>query len=463
MKIQVDDTLFLACLNDLQELIQIPSVKSAPTAHAPFGEPIKKALDYFLEKAKDLGFQTRNLDGYAGIVEMGTGVDELGILVHIDVVPPGEVDSWTYAPFSGHIADGSIWGRGTLDDKGPAIAVLYAMKLLQNLSVSWNKRVRLIIGTDEESTWEDIDYYNKYEKAPTFAFTPDGCFPVTNSEKGIATIRFHKKMDAPSVVSLVKAGEKYNMTPGSATAYLNTNQIDGKKLFERSGPFIQVSTDIDGNAMIKAVGEDGPSSAPVAEKNAIHILIKKLKQILPETDGFWEVIHFYETFLEDTLGSGLGSKVSDEVSGDLTLATCVLEWDGTQATCIANVRYPSTYTLQRLSTKWKETLSATSFNWKIIDHKDPIYIPADSTFIQQLLSIYNDYFDSNELPQSIAGGTYARAFPNTVAFGALIPGKPLNAHEVNEHVELSVIRDWINIYAKAIHRLASTNNGGRQG
>lgn len=454
MKISADDQLLERCLHSLQDLINIPSLKEEATAKAPFGEPIGQALDYFLNLADKFGFQTKNLDGYAGIVEMGEGCEELGILVHLDVVPVGDESKWRFPPFSGAIADGSIWGRGTLDNKGPAVAVLYAMKQLKKISLQWNKRVRLIIGTDEESTWEDMAYYKTVEKPPTIAFTPDGCFPVTHSEKGILTLTYEKDLQGSSIVSYVQAGERHNMTPGTATALLT---MDAQELldnndFKNSSITMRPSTE---GFQLTVTGVSGNSAAPVIEDNAIHILLKVLKKILPDSDSFREVIDFYEQYLQDTDGKGHHLALTDEVSGPLTLATVVLESDESKVQFISNIRYPSTFKKTDIMQKCSRVLDSSPFSWRILDHKESIYIPETDPFIQELLSIYNMYFNREDHVQSISGGTYARAFPNTVAFGALIPGKPLNAHQIDEHVEIEVIRDWINIYAKTIYRLAA--------
>ena len=55
--------------------------------------------------------------------------------------------------------DGKIYGRGTADDKGPAIAALYAMRAVKELGIPVKKNVRLILGTDEECGSSDIRHY----------------------------------------------------------------------------------------------------------------------------------------------------------------------------------------------------------------------------------------------------------------------------------------------------------------
>lgn len=453
LKFSVDDRLFEQSLETLQKLINIPSLKDKGTVGAPFGKPIAQALDYFLNVANDLGFQTRNLDGYVGIVEMGEGDEELGVLVHLDVVPIGDESEWRFPPFSGEIADGAIWGRGTLDDKGPAVAVLYAMKILKDMALKWNKRVRLIIGTDEESTWKDIDYYKTKEEPPTIAFTPDGCFPVTHSEKGMLTLTYEKEIGNSTIVSSVHAGDRLNMTPGKATAIV-TADAEAVAKYVENNEHIHVEPVEDG-CQITITSREGNSASPIQENNAIHILLKFLQKYLQAYDRFHEVINFYDQYLQSTDGKGHHLNIRDEVSGPLTLATVRFNFVGGRADFFSNVRYPSTFTKPNIIKMCSAILDESSFKWGVFDFKEAIYIPESDPFIQQLLAIYNNYFNKNERAQSISGGTYARAFPNTVAFGALIPGKPLNAHEVNEHVEIEVIRHWINIYAQAIYTLAA--------
>ena len=174
-----------------QELIAIPSVitDSSNPLH-PFGEPINDALEYMLKLGKNLGFRTKNLDGYCGYIEFGKGKELIGIIGHLDVVPEGE--HWTYPPFSATISDNKIYGRGAIDDKGPVISSLYAMKAVMD-TCQLHKRVRLILGLNEENDWKCINYYKKQEESPSIGFSPDADFPCIYSEKSILTS--YLKMD----------------------------------------------------------------------------------------------------------------------------------------------------------------------------------------------------------------------------------------------------------------------------
>ena len=139
-------------LSDLRASIAIPSIldEAARTEKDPFGPEVTKALEHFLSCASKLGFRTKNIDNMAGWAEIGEG-ELIGILAHLDVVPVGDTGEWKYPPFSATVAEDKLWGRGTADDKGPAFAALYAAKTLLDAGALNGKRLRLIVGGDEES------------------------------------------------------------------------------------------------------------------------------------------------------------------------------------------------------------------------------------------------------------------------------------------------------------------------
>ena len=145
-------------LKDLGRWLSVPSVQGAAEEGAPFGRENRRMLDLALEDARGYGFDTRMFDGYAGDISMGNGEKTLGILCHLDVVPGG--DGWTVEPFALTQKDGNLIGRGVLDDKGPALAALYAMRCVRDAGVELKDTVRLILGCDEETGMTDMAYYN---------------------------------------------------------------------------------------------------------------------------------------------------------------------------------------------------------------------------------------------------------------------------------------------------------------
>lgn len=74
------------------------------------------------------------------------------LMAHLDVVPvvPGTEKDWMHAPFSGDIAEGFVWGRGTLDDKGQLVAILEAANRLAQGGFQPERTIMFAMGQDEE-------------------------------------------------------------------------------------------------------------------------------------------------------------------------------------------------------------------------------------------------------------------------------------------------------------------------
>lgn len=172
-----------------------------------------------LNEGEKEGFVTKNIDNMAGHIEMGSGEELLGILCHVDVVPEGT--GWTYPPFEGVVANDRIYGRGAIDDKGPTIAAWMAMKLVKESGIELSKRVRLIIGSDEESGFRCVTRYFEKEEMPDLGFAPDADFPIINAEKGIANLIFSQTGSSETeTIQFFQAGKRTNMVPDEAFAYI---------------------------------------------------------------------------------------------------------------------------------------------------------------------------------------------------------------------------------------------------
>ena len=177
-------------INDLETLVRIPSVcdKTGPS-FAPHGIACREALEQALTICRRYNFRTCNIDNIVGYAEIGAGKELIGILVHLDVVPAGE--GWTYNPFALSFSQGRLYGRGVVDDKGPAVAAIHAMRGLLQDGAPLYKRIRIIFGTAEEtSDWNDIRRYLEKEGSVSYGFTPDADFPAIYLEKGMAVFTF---------------------------------------------------------------------------------------------------------------------------------------------------------------------------------------------------------------------------------------------------------------------------------
>lgn len=214
----------------VQELIRYRSIEDSPEPGAPFGREMRKCLDRTLQICSELGFKTENFDGFAGHAEYGEGDEIVGILVHLDVVPEGS--GWSHNPYGGDIEDGKIYGRGTLDDKGPAIAAIYGLKAVMDSGVKFKRRVRIIVGCDEESgRWDCMKHYFKHAEAPMCGFSPDAVFPIINSEVGIIIFKLEKEFEPNEDsccgglrIKKILGGNKVNMVPDYCECELEMNK-----------------------------------------------------------------------------------------------------------------------------------------------------------------------------------------------------------------------------------------------
>ncbi len=93
----MDEMLIKRILDDLGEIVAVPSVYSAPEDGAPYGRNCLKALEWFVDKAKSYGLEAKLIDGACAYAEVGEGKECIGILGHLDVVPAG--NGWATDPF----------------------------------------------------------------------------------------------------------------------------------------------------------------------------------------------------------------------------------------------------------------------------------------------------------------------------------------------------------------------------
>jgi succinyl-diaminopimelate desuccinylase len=443
-------------IQDLQTLIRIRSVEGEVEPGMPFGPGPAAALEEALRICDRLGFRTTNMDGYAGFAEFGEGEEVVGILAHLDVVPEG--DGWEFAPYEAHISDGKIFGRGTIDDKGPAMAALYGMKRVLDSGIPLKRRVRMIFGTNEETGWGGIHHYVEKEGGVTVGFTPDGAFPLIHGEKGIMDVKFSRiftqNETAVKLLSL-EGGNAVNMVPDAATAILGgvgvevwiqsiQDVIDGDSRFELKKQGDQWS--------IKRIGKSAHGSTPEAGENAVSHLIDFLLQHGIQDaclDSYMELIGL------ETDGNAFGCKMSDKY-GALTFNVGLFHYEKGEANFHVNIRYPIS---EREESVWEAMQSYASVEkgWAAekFSHLAPIYREKQDPLVQTLMNVYREVTgDMEGEPFTIGGGTYARAMDNVVAFGPGLMGSDKLAHQPNEYIAIEELIALTEIYEKAITQLA---------
>lgn len=444
-------------IKDLGEMIEIPSkLEGYDNLEYPFGKNINEALNKFLELGEKLGFKTKNIDKHCGYIEFGEGEELVGIVGHLDVVPEGE--GWKHEPYKLTIEDGKIYGRGTIDDKGPMIASLYAMKAVKENS-KINKRVRLIIGLNEENDWRCINYYKKHEEMPTVGFSPDADFPCIYSEKALLTVYTEEDYNEDPIIKIKTIdckNNRVNVVPkycGVKLEVCDKISEDLKKLLITKIEDDISFTRINNEFYIETRGIQAHAAHPELGVNAISKMVILLKEIFDQFGVENTTIETLATKIgKETNGESLGIKHENKELGDLTLNLAKLELEDGKIKAGMNLRIPGDVNLEEIKEKITKQLQEIKPYYK--GQKESLYIPKDNELVQKLCKIYNEYTGQNEEPLAIGGATFARAFKNCVSFGAMRPGEPDMCHQVDEYIEMQNLIDACNMYAIAIYELA---------
>lgn len=449
-------------IRDTQKLIAFNSIfEESKVAGQPFGPYIERALEYVLKIAEDMGFGTCNVDGYMGEIDYGTNGKKIGVIAHVDIVPAGE--GWTYPPFSGKIVDGKLYGRGSIDDKGPLIATLYALKAIKESGFPCSNHVRFLIGCDEESGFRCIKYYLTKKEQPWGGFSPDGEFPVIFGEKGIYRFecsgewKSSQSKDSFSIVE-ISGGTRMNVVPEKAKAKL----IGDEQLFSFAqkvlldyNPENRLTLKQDGKQLIvTAQGVSAHSSMPWQGVNANNLILNFLNRLpLAPTVAKDYINSLAVLFAEGYEGKNLGIASSNEIFGQLTLSLGLLHIDSNMGSASFDLRYPNLAEREDLWQKISTTCKLHSLELKLLQDKPGLHIPKDSKIVQSLLRAYQETSRRNEEPKTIGGGTYCRALKNFVAYGPLFPGQKELAHERDEYIGVDDLILCAKIYSQALYSL----------
>ena len=426
----------------IANLVHIPSVCNEDADGFPFGAAIDQALHKALQVAEDLGFRTKYGDGgYYGFADVGQGEEMLGILGHVDVVPPGKLDDWMHDPFDPVEKDGMLYGRGTQDDKGPMLAAMFAVKALMDAGVKFNKRVRFIFGTDEETLWRCIKRYTEKEEIPTFGFSPDSRFPVTYAEKGLLQLRLEGSNESGIRLS---GGSAFNAVPDSIL-YEGARQEDLAVKLDQFG--FEYERYEDG---IEVKGRAAHAMIPEEGINAIARLCIALNAIGIQS----RAINFVAQEIgQDPNAIRIFGEIADEPSGKLKFNVGKIDLGQTEQLSI-DTRIPVTASKEEVVNLVTRAAAKYGLEYKEFDWLASIYLPLDHFMVTTLMNVYRKY--SGDLvtePQSSGGATYARAIPNCVAFGALTVDEPLTEHQPNERTVLANLYKAMEIYAHAVYEL----------
>lgn len=447
-------------LEDIRTLVKIRSVKGQPRAGMPFGEEPARALQEALKIGERMGFHTVNLDNYSGYIEMGEGEDLIGILCHVDVVPEG--DDWTHDPYSAEITGGKIYGRGVCDDKGPAIMILYAMKILKESGAPLNKRIRLVLGADEESGFGCMEHYKRVEEPFTMGFSPDAEFPLIFGEKGTVSGLLSAPLGGNDRIRIVKlsGGLAANAVCSKCECILQGDE-EGLKRVKRSFEAYLLengrkgSAEIENNRLVLVFwGVSAHASLPQMGVNAISYMVDFLQRVIkdsPFVNGYAASIGL------EFDGSRCGAACGDEY-GELTLnigiiSTKISTKDSIAAATV-DIRYPITVDFSQYIPGMQAAFESAGLALEVLSYGKSLFVKPDSDLVKELYNSYKDVTgDCVNRPITIGGATYAKAFENVVAFGPAFPGEQNGVHMADEYMAIENIQKGTEIYINAIQRL----------
>lgn len=448
-------------IQDMMALVRINSQRGETKTGMPFGEGPAKALARAEELMASYGLITKNYDNYVVTGDFGPGEKELDILAHLDVVPVTE--DWTVTqPFDPVEVDGRIYGRGTADDKGPAIAALYAIRAVKDLGLPLSKSVRLILGSDEECGSSDLEHYYGVEKEAPCTFTPDGEFPVINLEKGRLAKGFFASFgagaDLPKVVAL-NSGDKVNVVPGKGTAvFAGLEEAVLAQACERAAEVTGVSFQVEkegDNLKVWAKGTAAHASTPEMGNNALTALLY-LVNILPmaQGEGQSRLTALAKLFPhKDFGGAALNIQMEDEISGALTMNLGVLKYTEEKLEGEFDSRAPLCANDENLTAVVRRAFAENGMEMEAGDMVGAHHVPADSPFVATLLDSYERYTGIKGEPLAIGGGTYVHELERGVAFGCMTGDVDNHMHGDDEFMEVDNLLMSAKIFADVIMKL----------
>lgn len=487
-------------ITDLRDIVRIKSVSTDTPC-------VKQALTQFLAIAQRMGFITKSvLDDRVGIVEWGNGKETIGVLVHLDVVAAGEREKWSCDPFEGIIEKDFLYGRGTVDDKGPAVASLYALKALKESGIDFHKKVQIVIGTQEETEWTEMQEYVRSFPLPDFGFTPDGNFPISNREKGYVDVefRFEKPYTAGTnglqILSL-QGGSATNTIPACAKAFLGGNELQMAALrnfWLRDSPeaysnisFLKFEEN-NSIAVITAEGKSAHSSQPQKGINAIERLCEFLNNCLSEITSLSDVARFIDGKKEDAYGRKWGLYwMQDIFDGEFfdhtTIAPTLLKTTNDSFIINYNLRTSPPIDRPMLQSIFSESLKGYRATYEITEYKPPLLVSSKKPFLEIMAKAYEEVSLADTVAKASAdtvakssteragktvvtnrfslvyGTTYAKAMPDFVCWGPLFPGDQDRCHEEDESISLPQLIKATKVYALGLARMVEEENALKSG
>jgi predicted dipeptidase len=437
----------------LRELVRFPTYEGNTAA--------RDAQQAWLRQtATALGFTARDKGKMVEIDLAGPpGAPVLGLVAHGDV-QPAEANAWTVPPFEGQERDGFVYGRGVADDKGPIVQALLAMKALDAAGPARTHTIRLLVGSDEESTNTDVAEYLAANAPPDYSLVIDYLFPVVVGEKAWTGLFLSTTPGArgrnvqPFRIERLAAGLSPSIVPDRAQ--LTLAWIGGPPAW---APLIDrfTATPLPDGTRLEFLDVPDPRRLTIVAhgksahggvnleggRNALVALARASEGLLPPS-GEDDLLAFARLAGQDLYGTALGLTAHDPVWGRylVNVATIAPAEDGSLTLAVV-LRRPPPLTgpqirthLERVVAEFNERTGAAltvQGYWE----DEPFARDPNAKLVKRLLAAYARATGTEATPTVAGGGTYAKRLPNSIAFGMWFPGAPYPGHDVDERIAIA--------------------------
>jgi len=452
-------------LGKWMDLIRIPSVQEAPAPGAPFGRPCAAALQKAAQLFEEGGFAVRveENDGYA-LAELGEGEKMIGIFGHSDVVPVS--DGWLYTqPFEPVIREGVLIGRGCSDNKSGIIAGLCVMSILREHGIPLRNRLRMFIGSNEESGMADIRAYVDKETMPDLSLVPDARFPCCLGEKSI--LRTWSRCETPfrQIVSF-EGGKAFNVVLDHTEVLLKQSPELEAQLREAvagEDAFVLSRTD-EGLLRLQVKGIAKHAASPEGSINAAALAAQLLAGCDQLDAGDRKILQTVADFVASPYGEGMGIAHNDPVFGRLTAVNGMVSTEEGHLKVSLDARFGTTFdhleAERRLCLAWEASGWTVPF---VFNRKGYVNSP-EASAVKILCDTYRDVTGREAAPYYMAAGTYSRNLKNSYTVGACVwPEKPSasfrmpaghgGAHQCDEHIDIDGFFRAVRVLTHAVLRL----------
>ncbi len=427
------DEHFAELIADLSSLVAIPSVAVYDDPDTPYGKGCRDALHHMLALGERYGFTATSYGDRYGMLSLRNREENIAVWNHLDVVPPGE-DWQLTSPYVPLVRDGYLIGRGSDDNKGPAVGVMYMLRALEELNLPTRHGLRLYVGCDEENGMSDVQHFAANHPADKLTIIADCGFPVCYGEKGIMTAEIVSAQPAEHITRL-SAGLASNIVPDKAEISI-------------------------GHMHLTATGMSAHSAFPQGGVNALHrVMCDALNTgVLCGVEA--QALDFMKRINDDWLGTALGIAMADDVSGPTTCVGTMasLRPDGRIAMHL-NIRYCISANAEEMVAAMQSACQANGCTLENVADSAPAYFPREHPVVDALTNLFNEITGRNTTPYVMGGGTYARKLHNALGFGLGNLGKPETtlfapgrggAHQPDEARHLETFKHALVIFAMGL-------------